>query len=204
MGIMEGGNVLFLNVSCGLLRNKQKGIETYGYEGKITGIKRKQDNYEGQDITRIQVKMSDGKETAIITFTEESWYAHGFFSRIHKADLSKPILLGCSNSDQNEKLSFCWIKQDGQTIKKDDTFPKPIKREFGNKQITDWAEIVKIIDGLIPEICRRIDADIQGGDMPWEKQGFNPEQAPDPTEKDPPPPTDDDLPFPVGGGSSAY
>ena len=44
----------------------------------------KEDEFEGQPISKIKIKMLDDEknETAEVSFSVESWYSHGFFSRI--------------------------------------------------------------------------------------------------------------------------
>lgn len=140
MGVLEGGNVLFLNVSCGFLVNKKKEISTRGYEGIFKSIAMEDNEYEGKNIPKIKVHMIDAKthDEAVISFTAESWYAIGFFQRIDKIDLTKPFTLGVSQSDKNEKISFCWMKQSGNKIEKDETFPMPEKVNVGKVVVTNW------------------------------------------------------------------
>ena len=38
MGVISNETILYLAVSCGMLRNKKKGINTRGYEGQLVGI----------------------------------------------------------------------------------------------------------------------------------------------------------------------
>ena len=138
MGLNSNSDSMFLNVSCGKLINKGKNIEARSFSGKILSIKQVDDTYEEKTIHKIKVEISDGDESAIISFTENSWYAKGFFQRIHKADLTKELVLGVSGSDKNEKISFCWMKQGDNVIKKDESFVLPPKVEFNGEKVTDW------------------------------------------------------------------
>lgn len=134
MGAITGSNYLYLNVSCGKLVNKKKEVSIFAYEGILMGIEQTMDEFEGKQISKIKLKMQDNKsdEVALISFSEESWYSQGFFARISKADLSKPLTLGVSRSDVNEKVSFCWIKQNGETIKVEKgSFATPTKTSRG-------------------------------------------------------------------------
>lgn len=167
MGIVRGGNTLYLNVSCGRFVNKKKEISAYAYEGTIANIRREEDEYEGKPVSKIKLTFHDSTgETAIISFSEESWYAQTFFARIEKADLSKPIVLGCSNSEQNEKMSFCWMKQGGQTIKKDEDFPKPAKKKVGRNEVTDWSPVIAEIDRILDGLTKKLNHE-EGDGLPF-------------------------------------
>lgn len=123
-------------------------MAVFAYEGTLLDIKRKEDEYEGQAVMKIELKVQDNKsdEVALISFSEESWYSQGFFSRIEKVDLSRPFMLGVSASEQNEKVSFCWIKQGSdETIKVEKgSFPAPEKNSRG-KMVYD-----KMLDAIEP------------------------------------------------------
>ena len=56
-------------------------------------------------------------------------------------------------SDKNEKITFCWMKQDGKKIEKDPEFPLPTKIEVGkNKVVYNWTETNKVIDLIMEKI----------------------------------------------------
>lgn len=114
------------------------------------------DEDEGKVVPKIKLKLSDGKETAVVSFTTESYYSLGFFQRIRKVDLSKPIMLGISNSDKNEKVSFCWIKQSGAVIKKEEDFPMPEKKKEGKKEFTSWANPVPEFEKIVKELQEKL------------------------------------------------
>lgn len=145
MGLLEKSDKLYLTVSCGKMTNKKREISTFGVVGWITKISEKEDEYEGQVISKILIDMTDKKENFCVQFTTESWYSIGFFSRLKSIDLSKQITLGVSGSEKNEKISFCWMKQPGNknvnekgSIIKDESFPAPEKKTIGKKEIYDW------------------------------------------------------------------
>lgn len=152
MGIETGGgDILFLNVSCGRLKNKAKNIEAKGYTGYVTDISRKDDEYEGKVTTKVVVSMRDNKsdQLAKISFTEESYFSVGFFSQIKNADFSKPITFGVSGSQENEKVSFCWLSQDNQNLVRDKDFPKPEKTKIGRNLIMDWTKLLEQAEVII-------------------------------------------------------
>lgn len=159
-------NYLYLSVSKGSLVNKKKNIDTRGYEGLLIGIAEKQDEYQGQPVTKVQLKMKDPKtgEIAIVEFNEESWYSIGFFSRIHEIDLTRPFIVGVSASDKNEKISFCWLGQKGlenettgkETANRDKTFPVPEKKTLGRKEIMDWSAPLERIAAIMDSISEKL------------------------------------------------
>lgn len=154
MGILENGNLLFLNVSCGWLVNKKKEISTRGYEGLFKSIAREVDTFEGKNLDKIKIHMTDHKtgDEAVISFTAESWYAIGFFQRIEKIDLLKPFIIGVSQSDKNEKISFCWMKQNGKAIEKNTAFVLPEKVKVGKADVINWEPVNEIVDRIIEKL----------------------------------------------------
>lgn len=156
MGALTGGNYLYLNVSGGKLVNKKKGMALFGYEGTLTAIRRKEDEYEGQPVQKIELEMRDNKsdEVARISFTEESWYSQGFFARITGIDLSRPFVVGASGSDKNEKVSFCWLKQGQDTIKSEKgSFPGPEKNSRGKMT---YDKMLDAIDPILANLQEKL------------------------------------------------
>lgn len=169
MGFNKIENKLFVNVSKGVFvyQEKEKD-ETTGkegfvkkqdvsYTGTIERIYRKEDEFEGKKVKKIVVEMQDNTSptVAVIQFAEKGYYALGFFDRIRKVDVFKPITLGVSGSKESEKMSFCWMRQFGEkeTVKKDDNFVKPRKIDADT---TDWSacmdeytEIINDINGKL-------------------------------------------------------
>jgi hypothetical protein len=192
MGLNQKQDILFLNVSCGQLVNKKLDVSGYSYTGHLVSISHIIDNYEGKDLPKIAVKMVDDKgKFAQIKFTAESYFSLGFFQRIFKCDFNKEITIGCSQSEQNEKITFCWIKQGEQIIKKDEDFPKPKKMTVGKQTVTDWTEFsakaLEIIEAVKEKLSSRIkDGTIieSDADLPFDEQ---PEHNPASEEIDLPP-----------------
>lgn len=141
MGVMKEGNTLFLNVSCGFLVNKKKEISTRGYDDAFfMSIKKEEDVFEEKPMMKYKLHLKDASsmEEVVISFTAESWFAIGFFQRIEKIDVSKPFTVGVSKSDVNDKISFCWLRQSGQPVKKDETMPMPEKVKVGKIEVNNW------------------------------------------------------------------
>lgn len=159
MGVNQSDGSLFLNVSTGYLRNKSKNIQCRSYTGSLIEISEKTDEFEGRPIDKVVLKMKDNlsDEIALISFTKGSWYSNGFFSRIQKVDLSKPFILGCSNSQEFEKVTFCWIRQ-GEIVGADkEKFAKPKKVKIdGDKIIDDWTEMINLLPAIIEEINGKV------------------------------------------------
>lgn len=166
MGGLMGGKDLFLNVSCGRLINKKKEISFFAYEGTLMDIHQEMDEFEGKQISKIKLKMKDTKsdEIAVISFSEESWFSQGFFSRISKVNLSKPFVLGVSGSDQNEKVSFCWMKQSGyvnpdpaakkDVIDADKNYARPTKSARGKD---NYDALIDASTKTLEEIKQKLD-----------------------------------------------
>lgn len=156
----DGSNKVYLSVSKGQLVWKKKGGEIvaqfYAFEGRIISIERKDDNYEGKPISKIHLLMRDDKEDhdTEIQFIEDSYFSLGFFQRVEKANLERPIILGVSKSEQNEKISFCWMKQDGVILKRPEPAPfvptKVTKPKGRNETevVTDWTNCFPHFDRI--------------------------------------------------------
>jgi hypothetical protein len=137
MGFEKGGNVLFLNVSCGELLNKKQDIHEKAFTGKLVKIKKVEDVYEDKPLDKVMVFMNDGKQTVAIKFTLESWYSVGFFQRIDNVNLDHEFTLGVMGSDKNNKISFCWMKQGDVKIEKTE-IPIPEKVTVGKTTVTNF------------------------------------------------------------------
>lgn len=155
------GKYLYLHVSCGKLVNKKKEISADSYTGRLSKVERVEDEFEGKPTFKIKLTLIDGDETAIITFTEDSWYTLGFFTRLNALlantdlDLEKSITIGVMKSEQNEKMSFCWMKHGDTKIGKTENFPMPKKIKVGGRggaggtEITDWSELYPVYDDIM-------------------------------------------------------
>ena len=186
MGIVERKNYLFLHVSCGNLINKKKAIKASAYEGIFISITEKEDEYDGKPVTKVEVKMKDPEtgEIAIIQFTQESWFTLGFFARIQKIDLAKKFTIGVMPSEQNEKMSFCYLKQEGiAKVEADKNFPKPGKTKVGKKDVMNWAAPLEAMQAIVAEMNAKVTA----------PEGAKPDGEAVPVVEDEK--GDDDLPF---------
>lgn len=151
-----GGN--FFRVSCGKFVGTIDGEERkeVAYTGYLRSIKRFTDEYKGEENEKIEVVISDGDENIRFQFTLEAWYAVGFFQRIRNIDLAEKFTLGVMESEQNEKISFCWMKQAGKKIERDEKFPAPEKKTVGKKVYHDWEAVVTAADKEIARIQKAI------------------------------------------------
>lgn len=156
MGLFNpSGNFQYLNVTCGFLVNKKQEIKVRGYEGKLVGIRFEDDDYQGKPVPKVKLVMEDPEEEkkALITFHAEGWYMWTFCQRILSIDLTKPFILGVSGPDDPEsKMSFCWMKQDGKKIEKDEKFPLPVKEKKGRKEVVNNEAAVAASEKIINDI----------------------------------------------------
>lgn len=155
--------LLYLKVTKGRLIHKKGETITHdfgGYEGTILGIREKEGEFEGKKTTSIEIKMRDvaSDEIVIVQATKKAWWCLGFFARIEKADLTKPLTIGVLPSDQNEKMSFCYLKQGGETIKSDNDFPKYKTLKINGEDVQDWAEPFAKFDSIIKSINEKLAA----------------------------------------------
>lgn len=189
MGLGSGGpQRVFLNVTKGKFINKAANMEGVTFDGKLVAIERKEDEYEGKKVWKGVIVMrdeADGKDYAI-SFLESGYFSLGFFSRISSVDVDRAFTLGVTQSDKNEKISFCYIKQDGQLIKKDENFPKPSKVEVSpGNEVTVWTDCVK----KFMEVGALINAKLMNG------PGNDSASSNNSTVADTGAQADDDLPF---------
>lgn len=162
MGIgTHGGSVTFINVANGEMTYPARDQEgkvikdehkTCGYyEGYLTRVELVDDEFQGRVNKKVQLYMADPEaqneweKRVLIKFTLEGWYAHGFFSRIGKIDLTKPFRLGVFGSEQNEKISFCYMRQGEVKIESDKSFPRHDKE--GQKYLDAVTETLNKLQG---------------------------------------------------------
>lgn len=169
MGGISGGTTTYLSVSKGFLVNKKKDLQFRGYVGYLMGLEKYEDEYNGKPLMKWKLRMKDdaSDEQVVVQFLDESWFAWTFFARLGKIDMTKPIQLGLSNSDENEKVTFCWVKQSGQVVKKDEAFPKPVKVKLGNQEVPDWTAVHKAVDELLKRFTHHAPAEEKPDDNPF-------------------------------------
>lgn len=155
MGIITREKLLYLKVSCGVMKNKQLEKPANGYHGTFAGIREKKGTFEGQPTCDIEVKMKSINEegtvdVVIIQFRKEGWYSLGFFARIKNVDIKSPFTIGVMPASKNEKMSFCYLKQEGiDKVKADKTFPKYELIKVGDKDIQDWSKPLAAMDEIM-------------------------------------------------------
>jgi hypothetical protein len=163
MGINQGNDQLFVNVSKGLMWYGKKDSEGHRKSCRaITGFVRsvaiEDDEYQGQhrDVVIVNVEDPDaaGDDKKMrLKFTLMSWFGQGFASRFKRIDFSKPLTIGVSGAEGgNEKVSFCWMKQSGETIPADkENWPMPQKVKVNGKETTDWGPMAERFKALLAE-----------------------------------------------------
>ena len=151
----------YLTVSKGRMVNKAEKKDFGGYAGTFLGLREKQGEFEGKPQIRIELKMkdTDSDEVVIIQFTKRAFAAAGLLSTIQKVDLSKPFTVKVWGSEENEKISFCGICQEGykyvekrKTIEADKTFPRPKLIMINGEKQYDWTEVMVAMDGVIKAV----------------------------------------------------
>ena len=197
--------ILYLNVTKGRMihKTKEKGIthDFNGYEGHFLGIRERISDYEGKPQTKVELKMKDtgSDEIVIIQFTKKAWAAHGLLASIGKVDLSKPFTVKVWGSDENEKMSFCGLQQQGykyienrKCIDPDKSFPKPIAVTISGEKTWDWTAVFTATDAVIKSITEKTQAlapAVETTEIEEEAETWaNPDVSPMPN-------TTDDLPF---------
>lgn len=160
----RGEGRTFFHVSGGKLKKAtgkkdEKGKAIYedldGYEGRLTAIEKFKDEYEGKPQNKIRITMVDDKtgEVADITVTDNTFFIPAFFARLENVEIDQPFLLGVLPSEQNDKMSFCFLKQYGKKIEKNPDFPKPEKIDTGGGQIVyKWTAVGMAVDSIIEQI----------------------------------------------------
>lgn len=179
MGEVIRQNFLYLNVGNGHIYktikdgDAKKKVDISAYEGMLIGIKEVEDTFEGQKVQKIELKIQDNAspQIAIVKFTMEAWYSVGFFSRIQKIDVSKPFTIGALPSDQNEKVSFCYLKQSGvknaagvEKVEADKDFPRPKKVTLGSKDVLDWTLPLEKMRAIMVELLAKLPKEVAATD----------------------------------------
>lgn len=164
--VKHGDGVTFYKVSSGKLKKQKRdengtalknedGSNQYelldGYEGRLLSIEKRENEFEGKKTMQVCVKMLDeesGKK-AEIQFTDKTFFMQSFFSRLVNVDIEAPFIIGVMPSEQNAKMSFCYMKQFGKKIEKDASFPKADKID---ENTYDWRKVTAKVDGIISEV----------------------------------------------------
>jgi len=212
VGFDEGGagGIIYAKVTRGGLtikdRNSGKSTISHTYTGYVQEIKERESEYEGQTQYQVQVFFKeDGDDPKVcVTFNQESWAMFTFFDRLRSVNFSKKLTLGVSGSEQNEKVSFIWMKQGADVIKKRDELPKPkkIKRGRGGRAETDWVPVVEAASPILQWAKKQLE-ELNGGPSNFDKGEGESESHPheasgqsgDPGPNPPIDEDDDGLPF---------
>ena len=155
----------YITVTKGRMINKAEKKDFGGYEGTLVGIREKVCEFEGKPQYRVELKMRDtaSDEVVIIQFTKRAFAALGLLSTIGKVDLSRPFTVKVWGSEENEKISFCGICQEGykyvekrKTIEADKTFPRPKPVTINEEKQYDWTEVMPAFDAVIKDINEKL------------------------------------------------
>ena len=195
MGFGNSGNgSTWVHVSNGKMRNKKATppIECDSFTGKLVGLNRFKDVYEGKKIPKLVIQMADDKtgEIVFISCTDDTVFSCAFFARIEKVDLSQPFLLGCFQDEEAaaKKITYGYIKQNNNVIKRDEAFPKAQLIVHGTLEGRDWTPVHDRVAQIIGKLQAK-------GITYKEESPKSQVQATAPPVDDAPPLTDDDLPF---------
>jgi hypothetical protein len=155
----RGDGYKFANIANGKINSTINGEKKQFdfYEGRLLSICTIDDDFEGNITPKVELTMEDDKgERSKIKFTLEGWYAVGFFARIMAVDLHKPFTLGVMGSEENAKISFCWLKQSGKKIEGAKDVPKPQQVTIGTKKMSDFTEFLKFADECLNMLQRNL------------------------------------------------
>lgn len=157
----HGAGTRFVHVASGKMHFKENGEKKVAdfLEGLVTGIKIEDDEFEGQVVRKVAVDMVDADATYRLSFTLNAWFSVGFFARIRSVDLSKPVKIGVMQSEKNEKVSFCWIKQGNDKIESNKDTPRPKKVEIGKgksmKTVVDYSDFEAFAEKTVEELSKK-------------------------------------------------
>lgn len=161
-GVTRGAGFTYVSVSKGKLVVKQPdGTKAY-YDSwsnaNLVGIKKVHDEKYDRDKWCLLLRELNG-DSVIFQFTDSTWFAMGFFERILNCRLDLPIEIGvmgpkedrskAPDDESRSKTSFCYIRQDGETVKKDDSFPRPTKVMVNKKKMDDYTEVEARIEQIV-------------------------------------------------------
>jgi len=124
--IKQSADVLYLHVANGVIENKKAGVKAYGIDNvQVVGMDRFEDTYNNKPILKWRLFLKDPREGTkyILKFTEHTWYSFTFWCCLVKADPGRVLTIGVSGGEQGSKVSFCWMKQDGEKIEKSKSVP---------------------------------------------------------------------------------
>lgn len=155
--ITAGSNVTYVDAKNGALWVWNKETKTsdkfWAIEGRIVKIYLYEDKFKEEKTMKVIVQLVDEDNKLFsLKWTLESWYTQGFFSRIMNISLSKPVVIGASGTDKNEKVTFCWMKQNDAKVEPTEGFPKPLKVEKRGKAITNYDDMLDEVDKLLVKL----------------------------------------------------
>lgn len=210
-GQVRGAGITYVTVSKGKLVVRQPdGTKAYydsWSEANLVGMKRIHDEKYDRDKWCLTLKELNG-DTVILQFTDETWYSVGFFARILNCRLDLPMEIGVlgpkedagklPDDESRSKTSFCYIRQEGTAVKKDDAFPKATKITLNRKQVDDYTLVTKRVDEIF-EILKSKGVRDTSGDHKLPQRHYENDKTP--TQVQSPPPSDD---YPIPDDEPAF
>lgn len=127
-----------------------------GVSGLITNIKKTTGEYEGKKVERVEVTITDGEESYILSVSRYSTYGRGLINKLHNVNLNKKVDIEVFVS-QYEGRSFAHaiISQNNEPVKAKfdkDTIPKVKKVMAGKKEYDDTSERDEWTDNKLDEL----------------------------------------------------
>lgn len=125
---------------------------------RVTGIKEKEFEYQGEKMQAWVVELADADSQAELSLGYSSNFTRGFFNSLLAADFTKPISISCYVKEfegkvyntpslwQNDVM-LKWVKEE---------MPKTKKVKVGSKIVIDDADAVKWTVELVEEINKKI------------------------------------------------
>ena len=134
------------------------------FEGLLTNMAFREDEYEGQKIEKLQLTMNDGEADYIISFSFDSAYTSSLVGFLKNADLSRPLSIVPISKTEGEKVRrSILVRQDNKFVKayytKDNPhgLPEMKKVTLNRKTVwdkTDFLEFFRnvILNELVPQL----------------------------------------------------
>ena len=175
-------------------------------EGEIIGLSMADDEFEGRNIRKFIIKMTDGTENYILSLSFDSSYCSDLVAFLKNADLSKTIsLVGVFKEDKEGKTKpGILVKQDDVFMKKFYTkdnpngLPKMKEIMVNKKKVWDKTEFQEFLeDVILNDLAKKVSktktasvAALTSAPTVGSKKPSEPLDIPDEQEDE-----DEDLPF---------
>lgn len=129
-------------------------------EGTITGLRYKNEEFDGAPLRKLIITVNDGTDTYQVGLNVESQNYNTFVSFLRNADLTKPVTLHpkleAGNKDGKDfKKHSILVSQDGTYLKGYFTkatpngLPEWKSVKVGNKKVTDKSEFLEFLEQFV-------------------------------------------------------